>query len=157
MKAHVNQHFKFDQIDFEEASFEKVSEYEFICYYKGEKYRIELTGFDIREKSFDVFVNGYSFAVKLEDQLDEIVSRIRQIANKESGGNEITAPIPGLIKEVFVSEGEYLEKDKPVLLLEAMKMENVISAPENGTIREIGVEKGENVKKGSLLFVMEAT
>ena len=64
---------------------------------------------------------------------------------------EIHAPMPGLVLEINVSEGQEVEKGDPLLILEAMKMENVIKAPGNGIIKKIHVEKGNPVEKNELL------
>lgn len=66
----------------------------------------------------------------------------------------VTAPIPGLILEVFVREGDEVTSGQPVLKLEAMKMETVINAPSAGTIGTLRVRAGDAVSQGQELMVI---
>lgn len=63
----------------------------------------------------------------------------------------ITAPMAGKIMTVLVKEGEMVETDQPVLILEAMKMENDLVAPQAGTVKSILVKAGQMVKAGEEL------
>lgn len=64
----------------------------------------------------------------------------------------VKAPMAGKIITVFVQEGEKVEDGQPVLILEAMKMENNIVAPQDGTILRLLVKDGQAVKAGEELF-----
>ncbi len=68
------------------------------------------------------------------------------------GGGKILAPIPGTVFTVDVSEGDSVSAGDKLLVLEAMKMENVISADGDGTINAIHVKKGDKVGAGQLLM-----
>ncbi len=65
--------------------------------------------------------------------------------------NYIKAPMPGLVLNVAVAEGQAIKKGDPILVLEAMKMENVIKAPADGAIRKISVNKGDKVEKNQVM------
>jgi pyruvate carboxylase len=67
----------------------------------------------------------------------------------------ITAFIPGTIKKIFVRRGRKVEEGDQLLILEAMKMQNVISAPVDGKIKAIHVKKGQMVSKGFLMMELE--
>ena len=67
----------------------------------------------------------------------------------------IHAPMPGLILEINVSIGQTVKEEDPLLILEAMKMENVIASPRTGTIKSISINKGEAVEKKQLLIEFE--
>ena len=66
--------------------------------------------------------------------------------------SHIEAPMPGLILDIPVSEGDEVKEGDALLVLEAMKMENVILSPRDGVIGKIAVEKGAAVDKKSLLI-----
>lgn len=68
---------------------------------------------------------------------------------------ELRAPMAGLVLRVDVREGQQLEAGEPVLVLDAMKMENSIRAPHAGVVREIAVNAGESVLTGALLARMD--
>jgi biotin carboxyl carrier protein len=59
--------------------------------------------------------------------------------------------MPGLVLQVHVSEGDTVEEGEAVLVLEAMKMENVIKAPKAATIGKVEIEVGDKVDKGTVL------
>lgn len=61
--------------------------------------------------------------------------------------SKITAFIPGLIKDIFVYDGKLVNEGDKLLILEAMKMENIVTSPVTGKIKKIHVRKGEKVTK----------
>ena len=61
------------------------------------------------------------------------------------------APLPGLIREVLVAEGDQVKKGQKIMILEAMKMENEINADSDGTITSLLVAKGDSVQGGDPL------
>ena len=63
--------------------------------------------------------------------------------------------MPGLILEINVTEGQTVNEGDPLLILEAMKMENVLTSPRNGNIKTISVKQGETVDKNALLIAFE--
>ncbi len=68
---------------------------------------------------------------------------------------EVHSSIPGTILDIFVKEGETVKEGEPVLILEAMKMQNTIQMPFTAKIKQILVEKGAKIPKETLLFVLE--
>ncbi len=66
--------------------------------------------------------------------------------------NEVKAPMPGLVLDIRVSEGDEVKKGDPILVLEAMKMENIIKSPTDGVIKKINVKKGLAVEKNQVLI-----
>jgi biotin carboxyl carrier protein len=71
------------------------------------------------------------------------------------GEQRIVAPMPGRIVRVLVKAGDTVELRQPVVVIEAMKMENELRAPKAGTIKEVAVEPGAPVEAGRLLVVIE--
>ncbi len=69
-------------------------------------------------------------------------------------GEKVVSPFPGLIKGLLVAEGASVKKDQPILVLEAMKMDNDITAPCDGTVK-FCVAKGANVETDSVLAYIE--
>jgi 3-methylcrotonyl-CoA carboxylase alpha subunit len=67
----------------------------------------------------------------------------------------VVAPMPGIVKEVTVRQGDQVKRGQRLAVLEAMKMENEILAKENGTVRSCRAEAGMSVEKGEL--IMELT
>ena len=74
-------------------------------------------------------------------------------AKPVANGEKVLSPFPGLIKNLLVAEGTSVKKDQPILVLEAMKMDNDITAPCDGTI-SYKTTKGSNVDTGALMAVI---
>lgn len=75
-------------------------------------------------------------------------------APASAGGIKVTSPLPGVILDVAVKEGDAVKKGDKVIVLEAMKMENVIEATADGVIKEIKVKKSDSVLEGDVLVVI---
>ncbi len=69
--------------------------------------------------------------------------------------NNLKAPMPGLVLDILVKPGQEVEKDTPLLILEAMKMENVLKSPTDGTVKSLGAAKGDAVEKNHVLLTFE--
>ena len=73
-----------------------------------------------------------------------------------AGGGAVVAPMPGLVLDVLVDEGDAVEADQGVIVLEAMKMENELRAPAAGTVTAIHATSGDAVDKNDVLIEIEA-
>ena len=87
--------------------------------------------------------------------LDELIKSMGIERGRTKLVNAIKAPMPGLILEINVSVGQEVKENDPLLILEAMKMENCFLSPRDGVIKSIAVEKGNAVDKGQLLIEFE--
>lgn len=76
----------------------------------------------------------------------------RGTAANEEG--TVKAPLPGLVLELKVKEGDAVSAGQPVALMEAMKMENVVAAPHSGTVRRVFVAAGDSVGEGDPLLAI---
>jgi biotin carboxyl carrier protein len=81
----------------------------------------------------------------------EIRDRETAVARPASADGRVKAPIPGQIARVLVEVGEQVETGQPLLVLEAMKMENQVRAPRSGTIGQLNVAAGQSVTLHALL------
>jgi acetyl/propionyl-CoA carboxylase alpha subunit len=73
------------------------------------------------------------------------------------GDGRVVSPMPGKVIEVRVSEGDAVESHQPLVVLEAMKMEQVVTAPYDAGIRSVDVRVGDQVTSGAVLITLEAT
>ena len=78
--------------------------------------------------------------------------RRRSTAPAYESGAGVLAPMPGVILEVRVSEGDRVEQGQTLALMESMKMELVITAPRDGAVRHLAVRPGQQVDRGALLL-----
>ena len=123
--------------------------------FNNKVYEVSCEAADINSKSFQVKVNGAFHTVTLQDDLDILIHKMgMKIVSKRISDN-ILSPMPGLLRQVNVQVGDKLEAGHPVLILEAMKMENILKAAGNGIVKEIHVSPGQTVEKGQLLITIE--
>lgn len=117
----------------------------------SKSYTVEVIKADPAEKSFLVSVNGNKYQLQVKDKYDELLKSLGLDNMNASKVNEIKAPMPGLVLDLRVAEGDKVQKGDPVLVLEAMKMENIIKSPTDGIIKKINVKKGVAVEKNQVL------
>lgn len=115
----------------------------------------ELIEADFQRKTFQVKVNNQVFELEAQDRFDLLLEKLGMSGANDQKINELKAPMPGLIFDIIAQEGDEVAKGDKLLILEAMKMENIIKAPGEGKIKKILIEKGNNVEKGQVLIVFE--
>lgn len=118
-------------------------------------YRAELLALDAEQKTVRIQVNGRVYDLEISEPIDRLLKKMGLNERVVARTNEIKAPMPGMILNIMVSVGQQLQKGDPVLILEAMKMENIFKAPETAVVKEIKVKEHTAVEKGQVLVVME--
>ena len=110
---------------------------------------------DFENKTYKVIVNNNKYNINIYSQLDELIKEMGFEIGSSKQINEIKAPMPGLILDINVMVGSEVHENDPLLVLEAMKMENVLTAPRDGVIKSISIDKGDAVDKNQLLIEFE--
>ena len=87
--------------------------------------------------------------------MDELKAQALESLGPAAGGGTIAADIPGLVVEVKVKVGQIVHQGEPVIVVEAMKMQNEMAAAVTGTVKEIPVETGQSVNPGDPLVIIE--
>ena len=118
-------------------------------------YKVEIVSTDFIAKKYTIKVNNNTYEVAISDALDELIKNMGIQRGRTKVVNAIKAPMPGLILEISVEVGQEVKENDPLLILEAMKMENSFLSPRNGIIKSIAVQKGMAVDKGQLLVEFE--
>ncbi|MEO0183921.1 MAG: biotin/lipoyl-containing protein [candidate division WOR-3 bacterium] len=116
----------------------------------------------IENRPYQVFLDGenqltingesYSFEV-IDEQVAKVLKSAPDIGHKKEV--TVTAPMPGLVIEVEVNEGDSVKKGQGLLIIEAMKMQNEFKAPRDGIVKKILVQKGQTVNSKDALVVIE--
>jgi biotin carboxyl carrier protein len=120
--------------------------------HNNRSFTAEIVKADYGTKSFQIKVNGRSYQVTLKDQFDLLLDKMG-LNNSASGKvNNVKAPMPGLIIDMRVSAGDTVKSGDSLLILEAMKMENIIKSPGEGIVKSVKVKKGESVEKNQVLI-----
>ena len=94
--------------------------------------------------------------VPVEDERTREARRLTSGSKKAAGKGEIKSVMPGIVKELRVKPGDTVALHQPLLVLEAMKMENEIRADRAGVVTTVAVKAGQAVEKGALLVVVTA-
>ena len=156
-KLNVNNSFQFDANQEKVSHLDAVSidENKYHILKDNQSYHAEIVGTDFIQKKYTVKVNNNSYTVKIGNELDALIKEMGFEVGASKQVNAIKAPMPGLILEVSVSEGQEVKENDPLLILEAMKMENSIVSPRSGKIKSVVAIKGAAVEKGQLLIEFE--
>ncbi|MHC5202007.1 acyl-CoA carboxylase biotin carboxyl carrier protein subunit [Myroides sp. LJL119] len=121
----------------------------------NKSHKAKITASDFSNKNYQVTVNGNTYQVNIQTQLDKLINELGFSLNTAKQINSIKAPMPGLILEVNIEPGQTVKQGDNLLILEAMKMENNLTSPREGVIKAIHVSKGETVDKGLVLIEFE--
>ncbi len=132
-----------------------VNDTNFHLLYKHQGYKVEVLQSDFLAKTLKISVNGNIYDVAIEDEYDLQVKKMGLLATTAVKVNEIKAPMPGLIIDILVKAGQAVTEGTPLLVLSAMKMENVILSQGEGVVKNIAVKKDDAVEKGQLIIEME--
>ncbi len=153
-KAIVDEDFEFD-VDLallDELDFTTIGEGSYHVIRDGQGYTIEVTEADLANKSFRLAVNGKEVHVHLRDIVESMVHDLGLDVVADSHALELHAPMPGLVLSVDAQTGRSYAKGDKLVILEAMKMENVLSATTDVVVKAVHVEPGQAVDKGQLLI-----
>lgn len=130
----------------------KDSDEEYHILEDNKKYNAKLISANFLEKTLKVEVNGNSYTIAIADEYDQMVKKMGLLAVNTKKEKNINAPMPGLILDILVTEGQEVKEGEQVLVLSAMKMENIITAPSDGVVSVVNVTKDDAVEKGQLLI-----
>ncbi len=117
----------------------------------GHSYSAEVLTADYATKTFALKINGQHIELQAKDRFDQLLDRLGLSTAHIAKVNELKAPMPGLIIDIRVQPGQAVQKGDPLLVLEAMKMENILKAPADGVIGSVKVDLRANVTKGQVL------
>ncbi len=133
-----------DSIQLKEGSFHAIINHK--------NYSVEIINSDAAAKTVTLAVNGKEYAVQLKDQYDELLHRLGMDTAGIHKVNDLKAPMPGLVVNILVKEGQQVNPGDALLTLEAMKMENMLKATGTGTVAAIKVKPKQAVEKNEILI-----
>ncbi len=130
----------------------KISDTEFHILRNNKSYKLELIRLDKVSKTVKLKINGEVVEADIKDKMDELLEKLGMNKPANAAVQDIKAPMPGLVIELKIEEGQEVKAGEPLLILEAMKMENIIKSPREGQIKSILVKKGQSVEKNQILI-----
>lgn len=158
----------------------KIDDKEFKCDIEksGNSYAVSLNGkniqveiADIDKEALTLIINNRLYQIHIGQEnkiivdreeytfevVDEKIARVLKAGADAAHKKEtiITAPMPGLVIEVEIKEGDTVKKGQGLLIIEAMKMQNELKVPREGFIKKIFVQKGQTVNSNDKLIIIE--
>jgi acetyl/propionyl-CoA carboxylase alpha subunit len=116
---------------------------------------LEVLKIDLTEKSITIRSNHRTHDLIFKDQLDLVLDKMGIKRTSELVNKNVKAPMPGKVLELLAKEGDTLSKGDNILILEAMKMENVIKAEVDCVIKKIHISSQQNVEKNQVLIELD--
>ncbi len=156
-KVKVNNSLEFDisDDDVSKLNAEKTADKKYHVLQNYKPFKAELVDSNFNRKKYSIKVNNHTYDVDISNPLDLLIDKMGFTFGTTKHVNSIKAPMPGLILDIHVKEGQEVKEDEGLLILEAMKMENVIMSPRDGVIKSVNIAKGEAIDKGHLLIEFE--
>jgi len=118
---------------------------------RGRSYGVSIEG---DQNRIGITIAGHLYDVRIEDERERAANAAERAAGQ--AGGLVKSVMPGVVVEVLVEPGTEVASGQPLLILEAMKMQNEIAAPVAGLVKEIHVAQGEAVGAGAKLVTLEA-
>jgi len=118
---------------------------------ENRSYTAEILSIDKETKTCEIKVGKSVLTVKLRDKYDDLLTEIGIDAIAGKKVNDIKAPMPGMVLHVMVENGQMIKKGDAIVVLEAMKMENILKSPADGIIRKVHVSMGDKVEKNQIM------
>jgi biotin carboxyl carrier protein len=127
-----------------------------ICFLLNQqRYETEILQVNREERWVELRINGKPVRVAISTPLDKLLHAMGMDTASAARAAQVKAPMPGLVLRVLVEPGAEVQKDDKVMILEAMKMENVIKSPGHGIVKQILVQPGQAVDKNQVLVDFE--
>ena len=139
----------------ESADVIQISAVEFNLLFENRSTNAKIIECKTDEKKMTIEVNGERFEIEIKDELDQMLDVMGFGLTTQKKIKEIKAPMPGMVLQINVAEGQLVHAGDKILILEAMKMENSILIQADAVIKRIAITRGQAVEKGQVLVELE--
>ncbi len=136
-----------------EVEFKKINDFSYWLRINNEVFEITLVKESDNSNLF--LIKGYYYNVELKTSLQERTERLLKDNRTTKESYIVTTPIPGLVIKSIKNKGDIVEQGDPLIVIEAMKMENEIRAPHTGKIKRILVKAGDLIEKNQTIAIIE--
>lgn len=141
------QPFNWDMVEIKDGNFHIL--------YNNRSFNAEVLEADYQTKSFLIKINNSKYSISVKDRFDILLDQMGMSNANMAKVNDLKAPMPGLIVDIKVQVGDTVKKGDTILILEAMKMENVLKASGDGIVKNIKIAPKQNVEKNQVMIEFE--
>lgn len=120
-----------------------------------QSYEVHVIKSDFDKNQIDLKIAGKNYSPQIVSEFDELLKSMGMNKVQNEIVKEVKAPMPGLVSEILVRVGTIVQVNDNLLVLEAMKMENMLKSPTTGIVKNIRVKKGKAVEKNEILIIFE--
>ena len=155
VNVNQNQNFEFNTDKLKELDLVSNGELTYHLLNKNKSFQVDVIRADFNKKEYIISLNSKTYNLKISDALDIMIEEMGYSFNGSKKLDAIHSPMPGIIIEIEVKQGDKVNEGDSILILEAMKMENSIKCPKDGIVKSVHAQKGDAVEKGKLLIELE--
>ncbi|HEU5290075.1 MAG TPA: biotin/lipoyl-containing protein [Cyclobacteriaceae bacterium] len=130
----------------------KLADGYFHVLHDNKSYKAEVVKADKTAKAFTLKINNHIHTVEVKDKFDLLLEKLGMNNGTAGKVNNVKAPMPGLIIDMKVKPGDAVKAGDQLLILEAMKMENILKSAGEGVVKSVKVKKGDTVEKNQVLI-----
>jgi len=123
--------------------------------YNNKSYTALVEKVDTKNKELSLRINGQVYKVAIKEPIDQLLSSMGLDLKAMQKAEPVKAPMPGMILKILVEPGQQVNKGDGLIILEAMKMENILKAAGTATVKSIKCTERTAVEKGAILIEME--
>jgi biotin carboxyl carrier protein len=131
---------------------ERNGDKELVVIASGVKYKVKIVSVDFQAATYVLRINGKNFNCQARSHLHHLIGELGFNKASKNKQKDIHSPMPGLVLDILVKEGDQVIEGQNVMTLEAMKMENILKAPADGIISSIHTRVKSKVEKNELLI-----
>jgi len=129
---------------------------EFNVIREDKSYRAQVLQFDPISKSINIIVEGHKFSLQVKDRYDLLLEKLGLDDLNTAKAKDLISPMPGLVLQILVKPGDTVQKGDALIILEAMKMENILKAGADNVIDECYVKQGDSAEKNEVLITFKS-
>ena len=155
MKAVINNSFEFSLENEVDWNCIEVKDGQFHILFEDKSYLADVVNFNPSTKEVSIQINNRQYDVLLKDRYDDLLNQLGLDVAANKKDNEVKAPMPGQVLDILVRAGDSVNEGDGLIVLEAMKMENIIKSTRDGIIQSVKTKKGSGVEKNTTLIVFE--
>ncbi len=135
-----------------EIPLQRINDHQFYLLHKNRNFSFQLLSINLELNLVELKFNNRILQIQITGPVQQLIQTLGYHSNKAKHSDALLAPMPGVVLDILTSCGSQIEKGDPLIVLEAMKMENILRASHSGVIKEIFVVKGDKVEKNKILI-----